>query len=209
MIDGLMLTDSNSSIHLETEHFVKSRISLEVLNSALSIDLESINNSVDVLYRLRILFENYLPEYYKSATNDVASAARTIFILRSIEVEDIHNDSNKIDLNLDKKIDTVILGLRKEFYSKYVLKEKLTSEELIGLIFVTDQILRSLYTIEAEAYLNFYQHTVQVFPNLSKEEYNSKYRNYLEYFVKLARKRLQDTIREELVSVSKPRGMGK
>jgi len=208
MIDGLMLSTKNNLISLETDIPLTKQLQFEVLNVYICNYLQEVSNSSDVLIALRTIFEDHLPEYYFSKVSDVATITRQLFLLRSFEMED-EEDRFITDENLSQFLEQTINEMKTKFYAKYVLKEKLSTEEFMGLFYAVSQIIKSNYSSEHEEHHNFFKITAAIIPDLSKDEYMKKYRNPLEYFVKQTRQHLITEMKKEFLSVLKINGEGK
>lgn len=108
--------------------------------------------------------------------------------VRSLSERDLASDE------LRHSIQKVCVNLRNEMYASYVGNKKRSEEVFDKYIQAVRRILEDSATTGDRGGRSFYDYLRMEFPGLTKGEYTKKHRTVMEYFVRVAKRRLKEEL---------------
>ena len=195
------------SIQLLDRGNIATRISPELLEIRLSNRLANAKNTLEILQILRSILEEYEPdESVKVGVTALATIIRKLYSsFNEIELEQRYLHEEAVVLKEEEWstfINDSVRTLKMEFYKSYVVSNKLSDELYNAYFYITEEILLADYLKNRTNNQSFYEHLHKVYPKVSKEEYRSKHRVILEYFVKKTRGELKRRVSKEISSAN-------
>lgn len=209
IVEGLALNRSGKYIFLEEEASGKDVLEMnqELFVMKFSSKFKEISSMVDALQILRELFETL--EEYPSKIHCVSFA----LIIREFytalnEENDFYDNplSSYTESESEYIISKRVEQLKREMYSTYVIKNKITESDFSGYFMVVKRILISLFNENESSGKSHFEHFSYIYGEVGKEEYRNHHRKFLEYFVKKAREDVIVYIKKENNSANRSFG---
>lgn len=206
-VDGLELNSKDQTIQLKERANLLREIGPEIFEIKLSYRLSDTKNMLEILQIVRAILEEYEPnESGKVKVTGLATIIRRLYSgFNEIELEQ-QNQQEKTDLLKEEEwsafIKSAVKTQKVEFHNSYVVSEKLSDELYNAYFYITEEILLADYLKTRANNQSFFEHLNNVYPKVSKEEYRTKHRVIMEYFVKKTRGELKRIISKEISSAN-------